>query len=239
MNPFDKLPSDVIIYMALAMDLPEIIKMCRKYKRFDSLVCQDNPKSNFWIARLQQDFNVDWNEKITRLSNYFEIDKYEYFTPKQLYQSIKSLDKKGYANLLYSLKNNNILLADYIIDYWNDDIKLNDGIMDTISNISDPTVVKYLFSRMNDEKINNSYEIDGNIYYRGYGSFVELHTQTPELYDLFLNKLDKTSVEFWIDIIANIIYDAFYPSDERYIEIKKILRKYEKIYDLDITGFLD
>ena len=55
MNPFDKLPNDIILYIALDMDIPEVFNYCRLSKRFNGLVCNSQ---NFWTQRLQRDFKI-------------------------------------------------------------------------------------------------------------------------------------------------------------------------------------
>ena len=55
MSEFDKLPTDVIIYMALSMDLPEILNLCTSSKKFNRIICLNN---TFWMNRLSNDYNV-------------------------------------------------------------------------------------------------------------------------------------------------------------------------------------
>lgn len=49
------LPKDVIIYLALTMDLPEILGLCRTNSRFNDLVCEND---TFWRNKLSQDYKI-------------------------------------------------------------------------------------------------------------------------------------------------------------------------------------
>lgn len=55
MNYFDTIPKDIIAYIALTMDLPEISIYCRLSKKFYINVCKND---NFWNERLKQDYNI-------------------------------------------------------------------------------------------------------------------------------------------------------------------------------------
>ena len=57
MNRFDKLSKDTIMYIALTMDLPEILSYCRLSSRFNNTVCENK---YFWSRRLKQDYNIDY-----------------------------------------------------------------------------------------------------------------------------------------------------------------------------------
>ena len=48
MSQFDRLPNDVIVYLAFDYDLPTIVAFCRSSKRFNKLICQNN---NFSITK--------------------------------------------------------------------------------------------------------------------------------------------------------------------------------------------
>lgn len=55
MSEFDKLSADVIVYMALNMDLPEILSLCSTSTRFNKVVCLNKI---FWVNRLKRDYKV-------------------------------------------------------------------------------------------------------------------------------------------------------------------------------------
>jgi hypothetical protein len=47
------LPKDVLVKMALSLDLPEILYLCQTSKQFNRNVCENN---NFWMNKYMQDF---------------------------------------------------------------------------------------------------------------------------------------------------------------------------------------
>ncbi len=52
-----KLPRDMIVYIALNMDLPEILNLCQTNTRLNETICKNR---NFWIQRLLQDYNLEY-----------------------------------------------------------------------------------------------------------------------------------------------------------------------------------
>lgn len=65
----DKLPTDVIVYMALNMDLPEILSLCKTSSKFNKAICLND---NFWRDRLKKDYDI--HEKPSNITNkkYYE-----------------------------------------------------------------------------------------------------------------------------------------------------------------------
>lgn len=59
----EQLPGDVVFSIALMMDLPEILSLCKTSKRFNRIICENR---NFWLRRLQRDYNIDIREEIIR-----------------------------------------------------------------------------------------------------------------------------------------------------------------------------
>ena len=76
-NEFDQLPNDVIISLALMMDLPEIINFCRSSKRFNRVVCDNYV---FWMNKLNKEY------PFINIS----IIRKEYY--KKLYEHIKTTE---------------------------------------------------------------------------------------------------------------------------------------------------
>ena len=54
------LPRDVIITIALTMDLPEILSWCNTSKRFNDILCLNN---TFWYNKLKHDYDIDYKAK--------------------------------------------------------------------------------------------------------------------------------------------------------------------------------
>lgn len=62
--------------MALTMDLPEILSLCKVSKRFNNIVCENK---NFWISKLLKDYKIEYNDI-----------KSIFLDPKELYELIIS-----------------------------------------------------------------------------------------------------------------------------------------------------
>jgi hypothetical protein len=147
-NPFEKLSSDEIRSIALAMDLPEIIGFCREYRRFDSIVCQDTPTSRFWISRLIQDFGIYWvdvrNKRDTTPKQFYDMISVLKENPSYMY--IRDADERaqpGYISTMYGIyalryiaingfqatrDPRYLTLIDYIIDHWHTPINPNQPV---------------------------------------------------------------------------------------------------------------
>ena len=57
MSRFENLPKDVIFYLALTLDLPEILSLCSTSKKFNISVCENRA---FWIRRLKLDYGINY-----------------------------------------------------------------------------------------------------------------------------------------------------------------------------------
>ena len=75
MDRFSDLSNDVLIFMALNMDMTEILSLCKSSSRFNLGICR-NP--TFWIQKLKKDYNINFNEVKSIVSD-----------PKQFYQALK------------------------------------------------------------------------------------------------------------------------------------------------------
>ena len=102
---YTNIPNDLIIYIALQLDLPELLNYCRVSQKFNSLVCQNN---SFWINRLKQDFNITY----TKVNN---------DNPKLLYQKIYHLINEYKALVKIASRFKEVRLDETLI--------LKDGIM--------------------------------------------------------------------------------------------------------------
>lgn len=51
----ENLPNDVLIYMALSMDLPEILSLCRVNSNINNIICDNEV---FWMNKLRHDYNI-------------------------------------------------------------------------------------------------------------------------------------------------------------------------------------
>ena len=98
MSKFENLPKEVIMYMALAMDLPEVLSLCGTSKKFNINICE-NP--HFWIRRLKQDFNIrylDIKDETSDPKTY-----YQFFVEKSVWGDSNKIDfaaNKGYRGIV-------------------------------------------------------------------------------------------------------------------------------------------
>ena len=71
-NYFAKLPKDIIIYIALLLEKPDIISYCKTSKKFDDTICQNK---QFWVQKLERDFGVDYykTKKLITSQIYYDI----------------------------------------------------------------------------------------------------------------------------------------------------------------------
>ena len=99
---FENLPPDLIIKIALTLDIGEILSLCLTSKRFNTVVCQNK---YYWFQRLYQDYDID-NSNIPNNQ-----------TPKQYYQEVtEDLNTNPTATLRYAVKYNNMKLAKLAVD---------------------------------------------------------------------------------------------------------------------------
>jgi len=71
----DKLSDDVLVYMALDMEMADIITLCSLSSRFNLGVCKN---SNFWIGKIKKDYNLNFGEVKSIMDN-----------PRDFYRTLK------------------------------------------------------------------------------------------------------------------------------------------------------
>lgn len=49
----ENVPKDILVLIALELDLPNLVNLCRSHKEINRKVCQNDA---FWIQKLQRDF---------------------------------------------------------------------------------------------------------------------------------------------------------------------------------------
>ena len=64
------LPNDMVVYIALSMDIPEVLSLCQTSKRINQIVCDNN---NFWISKLKRDYDITMEDPSTTKSAYKNI----------------------------------------------------------------------------------------------------------------------------------------------------------------------
>ncbi len=86
---FEKVSKNVILYIALMLNLPGILNFCRSSSKFNNVICK-NP--SFWVSKLAKDFGI----------NYINI-KNEYPEPKIYYERLEYIRKlKQEFNINYN-----------------------------------------------------------------------------------------------------------------------------------------
>jgi len=74
---FRKLPKDILFKMALDLDFPEILNLCKSDEKIYEKLCKDQ-NSWFWVEKLKNDFYVNYNNIETSenpQSMYFNLNK--------------------------------------------------------------------------------------------------------------------------------------------------------------------
>ena len=64
------LPLEVIIHIALQMDLVELLNFCRSSSYINNSICLDN---SFWSKKLLKDYNVVYNASMGTARTHYEI----------------------------------------------------------------------------------------------------------------------------------------------------------------------
>lgn len=93
------LNKDLIIFLALDLDLITLIKLCATNKKFNNLICNNNI---FWMNRLHQDYPNTLN-KFSKDSNF-----------KKIYISLKNKVVKYYTYVIENEDPNIINISDYV-----------------------------------------------------------------------------------------------------------------------------
>ena len=84
------LPRDIIVYMALTMDIPEILSLCETSQKFNNIVCENK---NFWISKLYKDYQIEYTDIKSVLSDPKTLYQLLISEPDELYYIIENSDK--------------------------------------------------------------------------------------------------------------------------------------------------
>ena len=108
-NRFTKVPNDILIYMALSYDLPEILSLCRSSQRFNNIICLNQL---FWMKKIANDFPIFRSTKMYQnIPMKYKLNKV--FDYKSYYKYIiTKLRNENYNQLLIdSSKNDDMILV--------------------------------------------------------------------------------------------------------------------------------
>ena len=76
----EHLHADILIKLALILDLDEVLNLCYTSTKINNKICSNNI---FWIKRLEQDYNINYYKLFPKLNN----NSIEfYYTPKEVYE---------------------------------------------------------------------------------------------------------------------------------------------------------
>ena len=97
-------PPDIIFYIGLMLDLPDIIKYCQSSKKFNKLICKNK---HFWIQRLKNDYDIIYK-------NIYPLDPrkfYEFYKYHNINYLRELFNKGEYKLLLEKLDEINKLIT--------------------------------------------------------------------------------------------------------------------------------
>ena len=71
----DKLPKDIIVLLALELDISDVLTYCKLSKRFNNAVCNN---FSFWYNKLFKDFGFTYigNKTLKDVKDYYKKIKY-------------------------------------------------------------------------------------------------------------------------------------------------------------------
>ena len=89
----NELPKDIIIYLALNMDILDVLSICKASKKFNQNICNNK---NYWISKLKKDFDIQWNQIYDDpKKTYFDFDYNKYFIPNMGMIFAKAVENKN------------------------------------------------------------------------------------------------------------------------------------------------
>ena len=98
----DKLSKDEIFNLALYLDLPEVLSLCRTAKKFNRYVCENK---QFWIRRLKQDFKF----------SYLDISPDKTGNPKEYYEFFHKYKGSNEERLIEAAEEGRIDIVRFMI----------------------------------------------------------------------------------------------------------------------------
>ena len=163
MFKFDSANKDVIVKIALMLDLPELLSLCRSSTKFNKVVCQNK---NFWISKLYQDYKIRYLDisldhkgdpkeyyefflKRRKKGEHFiiksvdldKLDIFKYLLPKYLSSGNEEMKIQFLFNS--AALNDSMKVFNYLLDNYSDDLSL-DKAMELSARIGNLPMVKHL-----------------------------------------------------------------------------------------------
>jgi len=132
----EKLPKDILIEIALDLDLQSIFGYCLSSKYINEKVCENK---NFWINKLYKDFNIDHREsKLSAKKYYLELNN---LLKKYNLDALLSYGLKNDRNDLVKLAiYKNASLSDFDFNDFQKIKLLDEKLIDILFNEKDKAV---------------------------------------------------------------------------------------------------
>ncbi len=93
---------DIIVKIALTLDFPDILSLCRINKRYNRFICDND---DFWISKLRQDYGIEFRYIINFRSR----------KPKEYYKWAKTQEQNSDVALLVVVRAKDVSLTDLTI----------------------------------------------------------------------------------------------------------------------------
>ncbi len=194
MDQFEKVPSDIIRYMALVMDLPELLSLCRTSKRFNREICEN---VGYWRERLAKDFDT------------------ESPNPKRLYEKLSQYDvtQPLDSNLILAITNEDLEAVKYfekrgVVNYFRG-IYMAMRQYDTTITGRQRTIdiIYYLLGLDWGDTDVISWEFPLE--------FAVLYVKDKVMTKMILSKI-KNNYDFWLGVAENLVLDS--TGDEEFVQ---------------------
>ena len=127
------LDKNLLVEIAINLDLPDILRICRTSKRFDKYVCQSDI---FWYKKLQQDYKFVPSE----IKN--SKDKYMLLRRREPY-GISTGAKKGYLDLVKFFVDKNFGTKNYFSSF-------SDGFLQEAIKGGHRDIIDYIIGKVAD-----------------------------------------------------------------------------------------
>lgn len=125
MDTFDRLPKDLLIKLAIDLDLPDLLRWCQLNKRFNNLTCRND---TFWMNKFYHEYG--------------KYSKVPYMSWKDFYKYVTTIDPDDL--LIGGAKNNNLNYVKIALGRGANINTLDDDALQLASQNGHLSIVKYL-----------------------------------------------------------------------------------------------
>jgi hypothetical protein len=145
---FKNVSKDVIVKIAIILELPDILSLCRASKRFNTFVCENR---DFWITRLRNDYGIRYLDMIN-----LDISPDKKGNPKKYYQLLTQIQGKSLNEILeIVIKSNDLVFVRYIVEKNSELLDKTSHVISTALEAAfetgaDSEIIKYLLEYSRD-----------------------------------------------------------------------------------------